>query len=76
MEKSLLEIDRIFKRQQARAAKPAARATASANTKSEDMKYLLSGYDYFDVSVSGWVYAEFLRINIIFTTTNTTTTYY
>ncbi|CAI4912984.1 CRE_HP_G0011610.mRNA.1.CDS.1 [Saccharomyces cerevisiae] len=53
MEKSLLEIDRIFKRQQARAAKPAARATASANTKSEDMKYLLSGYDYFDVSVSG-----------------------
>ncbi|CAI4241510.1 BDF_1d_G0000790.mRNA.1.CDS.1 [Saccharomyces cerevisiae] len=49
MEKSLLEIDRIFKRQQARAAKP----TASANTKSEDMKYLLSGYDYFDVSVSG-----------------------
>ena len=53
MEKSLLEIDRIFKRQQARAAKPAARTTASANTKSEDMKYLLSGYDYFDVSVSG-----------------------
>lgn len=53
MEKSLLEIDRIFKRQQARTAKPAARATASANTKSEDMKYLLSGYDYFDVSVSG-----------------------
>ena len=53
MEKSLLEIDRIFKRQQARAAKPVARATAGANTKSEDMKYLLSGYDYFDVSVSG-----------------------
>ncbi|CAI4037127.1 hypothetical protein SMKI_01G0850 [Saccharomyces mikatae IFO 1815] len=53
MEKSLLEIDRIFKRQQRHAAKPAARATASAGTKSEDMKYLLSGYDYFDVSVSG-----------------------
>lgn len=53
MEKSLLEIDRIFKRQQVCAAKPVARATAGANTKSEDMKYLLSGYDYFDVSVSG-----------------------
>ncbi|EJS44836.1 yat1p [Saccharomyces arboricola H-6] len=46
MEKTLFEIDRMFNRQ-LHATKPA------AATKSEDMKYLLSGYDYFDVSVSG-----------------------
>ncbi|CAI4054363.1 hypothetical protein N7582_000077 [Saccharomyces uvarum] len=75
MEKSLLEIDRLFKRQLRAAGhavhdlaaqraeneqyltgirKDRDRADSSAvHAKSEDMKYLLSGYDYFDVSVSG-----------------------
>lgn len=79
LEKSFLEIDRIFRReherQEALAKVPSytpqddkdkkeerenylrelrkRAGSMSQNTKSDDLQFLLSGYDYFDISVSG-----------------------
>ncbi|AQZ17617.1 YAT1 (YAR035W) [Zygosaccharomyces parabailii] len=56
IEHSLLEIDHVFSRKSK--AEPIVRAlqqdkTAEQQRRSDNLSYLLSGYDYFDVSVSG-----------------------
>lgn len=67
IEKSFLEVDHIFERQAARAnaadpnskeqTRRSSTSTGKSRTysglKSDDLRFLLGGYDYFDVSVSG-----------------------
>lgn len=66
IEKSFLEVDHIFERQEAMAyaadpSKGKRRTSSTSNgksraysgLKSDDLRFLLGGYDYFDVSVSG-----------------------
>ncbi|CCK72532.1 carnitine O-acetyltransferase YAT1 KNAG_0K01690 [Huiozyma naganishii CBS 8797] len=60
IEKSLLEIDHIFNRDKNSNAEETdylvnSRGLVEApnKTKSDDLRYLLAGYDYFDVSVTG-----------------------
>ncbi|CCE92031.1 carnitine O-acetyltransferase YAT1 TDEL_0D04470 [Torulaspora delbrueckii] len=64
IEKSFLEVDHIFERHAAGISavsapvdddtrRTTAKPRANSALKSEDLRFLLGGYDYFDVSVSG-----------------------